>query len=266
MKNLIQQAAEAKKQIADKERAMNSELELLEKQYSEISNFYWDAIRKLEDEKHEKLSAIKRQKRELRDSQNAFAEQMHQPIEQLEKVLMLIGHSKRENEKDLSLKPYSQYGTVEEVATLIDNEYLNLRVFIYSNNKPKNKYTLCIAGQSFFWGEPLIKYPFSYGSGLSWSSNSPSILITLKDAPTAEELMAWWEKNKNRSFWNEQGHNDLVNLYEWVLENCNTYEWQLEYLLDRKDYWENRYSHGTDKPEYKEVLKAIKKLKMKEPA
>ncbi len=41
---------------------------------------------------------------------------------------------------------------------------------------------------------------------------------------------------------------------------------ELEYLLDRKDYYENRYSRGTEKEEYKQVLKDIKKLKIQEPA
>ncbi len=264
MKNLIKEAAEAKKQIADKERVMKAELELLEKHHSEISDFYWKAIRKLEDEKHEKVLAIERLKKDFIESQSAFFEQTQEPISKLKTVLSLIKHSKREDEKDLSLKQHSRHGMVEEVAALVDNQYLNLRVLIYTNDKPKNKYTLCIAGRSFFSG--VIEYPFAYGSGLSFDDYSPSILVILKEAPTVEELVAWYEKNKSRQFWNEQEHNEVVNLYEWVLENCNTYEWRLEYLLDRKDYWENRYSHGTNKPEYKEVLKAIKRLKMKEPA
>ena len=264
MKNLIKEAAEAKKQIANKERAIKAELELLEKRHSEISDFYWKAIRKLEDEKHEKVSAIERLKKEVRENQSAFFEQTQEPISKLKTVLSLIEHSKREDKKDLSLKPHSRHGIVEEVAVLVDNQYLNLRVLIYTNDKSKNKYTLCIAGRSFFSG--VIKYPFAYGSSLSFDIHSPSILVILKEAPTVEELVVWYGKNKCRQFWNEQEHNEVVNLYEWVLENCNTYEWQLEYLLDRKDYWENRYSHGTDKPEYKQVLKAIKRLKMKEPA
>lgn len=260
MNNLIKEASKAKKLIADKKCAMISEIEMLDKKYSEVEDFYYKEIRKLESEKYEKILAIEQQKQLLRDIQSSFFEKMNEPIIQFEKVLLLIDHTKRENEKDLTLEPYSRYGTVEEVSTLIDNEYLNLRVFIYNNKKPKNKYTICIAGKSFFWNRELTKYPYSYSCRLDWPSISPSILIELKDASSVEELILWWEKNKKRSFWNEKEHNELVNLYKWTLENCNTYEWELEYLLYKKRYYEERVYRGTEKPEYEEILKALNEL------
>ncbi len=61
----------------------------------------------------------------------------------------------------------------------------------------------------------------------------------------------------------KEEYDKLIKDYEWVLANCNTKEWEMEYLLSQKHYWENQVSNGESDPQYKIIMKQIAKLKNK---
>lgn len=84
----------------------------------------------------------------------------------------------------------SQYAEqyVESLGYLLDDDMLKVKIFIVGNRKPKNKYTLAAIGRSVF-GEPLIKFPQSYGLEISFEeSRHNSLEMILRDAATPAEL------------------------------------------------------------------------------
>lgn len=261
---LIKDAALAKEEIKVKECLLKTETDKLKKERSKIFNEYHDKIRKLEDERSDRLYAIDNKIDKIVDNATIEFAELSKPIHELNKILYLMHIYNREiNEpSDLQLIPSNtRYGNeiyVEEIDTLLNDSYMNLRVYVFENRKPKNKYILCIAGVSIFWDDKIIKYPYAYGCDPDFDKST--LKIQIKDAPTKEELIEWWNRNKTRAFWNSEEHAEVVKQYEWVKENCNTPEWQMAYLLKRKDYYENRVSHGVETPEYKAILKQIKKL------
>lgn len=261
---LIKDAASAKEAVKVKERLWKIETDKLNKERSKISNEYYDKIRKLEDERSDKLYEIDKTIKKFEDDANIEFTELSKPIHELNKILSLmhIYNGEINEPSDLQLIPSNtRYGNeiyVEEIDTLLNDSYMNLRVYVFENRKPKNKYTLCIAGVSIFWDDKIIKYPYAYGCDLDFDKST--LKIQIKDAATKEDLIEWWNRNKTRAFWNSEEHAEVVKQYEWVKENCNTPEWQMAYLLKRKDYYERQVSHGVETPEYKAILKQIKNL------
>lgn len=263
MNKIIEAANKAKEQIKTKNLLLESETKKLQSEKYEIASHYRDKIWQLERQKREKEYEIENKIAELDIAAKAEFTELRKPIKELKKIVSLM-HLLKQGKQDLNLVAYNYYygdkKYVELVDTLVDDKCLNLRVYMYENRKPKNKYTLCLAGASIFYDNDLINYPHDYGCDIHFENRNVSIIVNLKEAPTKQELLNWWNKNKNRTFWNSEEHAELVKLYEWVKENCNTDEWELAYLFDRKDYYENHYSRGTETEEYKEVIKQIERL------
>jgi len=142
---------------------------------------------------------------------------------------------------------------------LKNDEFAKIQTFIYENDKPKNKYTLCIIGKTIFNKKLIEKIPYYYGLGVH--DEDTNIRAWLRDAPTKEELIKWIDKKKDvlKDFLEE--HKAVEKEYKEVIESTKTKDWQKAYWESRKDYYENFYSHGTETDEYKHVLGELKKLK-----
>ena len=61
-----------------------------------------------------------------------------------------------------------------------------------------------------------------------------------------------------------QKHKTLETEYTKAIEIfVESKEWELEYLLSEKKYYETEYSHGTEKEEYKEICRQIENFNKK---
>jgi|ERR1035437_9031863 hypothetical protein len=264
MNNIISEAKEAQSKIDKRNTEIESILEKSESVYCEREENLQKAINILQDEKRTLYNNFSNEKDLTKHKLKNDVEALFSPIEKYNRIIELIGVSKQE--KDLNFKVTGVSG-YKEFYKIIDSplndDFLNLKVVIYNNVKPKNKYSLVLVGRSIFGRrENLIKYPYSYRCDLRIEPGA-NIETTLKDAPTIEELEAFWQKIKTKEFSFTPEHNKLVEDYKWVLNNCQTKEWQLEYWLQRKEEVAN-WSHGKDTKEYKEALKEINKFKNKE--
>jgi hypothetical protein len=146
------------------------------------------------------------------------------------------------------------------IDTLIKDQYKHINVYIVTNKKPTNKFTLYAVGYSIFLNQskPLIKFPNQhYVSGIH--EEHANIHIPLKDAPTEKELLNWYNKNKSKIM-DLTEHEQLEKEYEEALTLSKNRSWQILYLENQKHYYENHVYQGKDSPEYKEILAKLKSL------
>lgn len=179
-------------------------------------------------------------------------------IAQVKRILAFKAIAKKPVDLSFEVKTYHSI-TIELIDT-IKTSCLELRVYIYENGKPKNKYALVVIGKSIFgYNEKLGKFPRSYG--LRLNDHGANICLAFKDSPTVESLKEYYDKNKAkllRDFLTQQA--ELEKEYEAVQRDCNTPEWERLYWENEKEYYEKHYSRGTETEEYKAVLRELKKL------
>ncbi len=165
----------------------------------------------------------------------------------------------KKGEKDYSKErekiPY------KEIATIKNDEYALIKVFITDNRKPKNKFSLIVVGKTIFNADVLKRR--HYGYGIDCLSNGDNIKQTLKDMPTKEELLTYFEKHKSNILkeYLEEHKKAEQEYIEAIEKTKDNKKWEIAYYEDLKDYYENHYCRGTETKEYKEVIKKLKDLK-----
>jgi hypothetical protein len=126
---------------------------------------------------------------------------------------------------------------VNPIATLREDKYNKIYLYILPNKKPTNRFTLKIEGYS-----PL-------GNERNWHGER-----AVKDAPTQEALIEYAKKNidKIRAVL-PSNLDELASEYELAVELLKDKDWWILYLADRKNYYAEHYSGGTTTPEYKDL-------------
>lgn len=181
-------------------------------------------------------------------------------INQVKRVLLLKKIYKNPLDLFFEVKSYrDKY--IELIDTLIKTKCIELRVYIYENDKPKNKYTLAVIGNSIFvdFDYKLIDLPRFYG--LRINDNGSNISLCLKDNSTIENLKEYYHKNKDK-FLKEllNQHAEIEKEYESVQKYYNTTAWEQLYWENEKEYYEKEVCGGTETEEYKIILKELAKL------
>lgn len=259
--DIIKQANHASKEIARINKEEDIHEELLDKQRTKAFYKYQDQIDKIRSEQREVEREFEEKKEKLNKEATDEIMELRPAVEKLKRILELMEITKREK-PSLKLKANNRGKEIILIDEPRKDQYIRLYVYIYENDKPKNKYSLAIVGKHIFNSDmlPRESYPTSYFKPY-FENNNASFTVNIKDAPTKEELIKFYEKADKNGLWVSGHFANLVKEYEFVLENCNTPEWEKEYLLDQKDYYENRYSNGIAQPEYKKVIKRLKALK-----
>jgi hypothetical protein len=98
--------------------------------------------------------------------------------------------------------------TLEDLGLLINDEYLSISLFIVSNEKPVNCYSLVAMGHSLFY-KYRLDYPFIITQiktdSTSWQNavyvsggNSPKLDLTIKTSSDIDSLKVWADKNRSK--------------------------------------------------------------------
>ena len=143
------------------------------------------------------------------------------------------------------------------------DDYKQIGVWIVPNGKPKNKFALIVRGWSLFAHNETLgldKYRNSYVSGVNEKPHA-TIGATLREGPAEAELQAWYAKHKPGLITAYLVEHAMMEApYREAQGLLDNPAWLRLYLEDRKDDYENRYSHGTEQPEYKAVLAELAAL------
>lgn len=116
-------------------------------------------------------------------------------------------------------------GEVAPWGTFYQNRYMLIRLYVYKNGKPKNKYTLAAYGVTLLpansWqvDNPLILAPCNYGVKLYGSETGLrfNVATIVKDAPTLEDLKAYYSKHKDKILKEFlQEHKELIEEIEQI--------------------------------------------------
>lgn len=245
------------------------------KEENKLQEKYLELESNLREKKSKELQVInKKEEREYRDY-NKKIESLSEPLKIKDKVISFI---RINNEtKNYSIKTPEVYeydylrspqGFIEgdkqkifynPLIVLVDDDFKKVLLYSTNNRKPKNKFSLIAVGSSIFSDKKLIKIPYSYG--LNANIDNSNIRTLIKDFPTEEELKEYLNKNKKRilkDFLVE--HEKIEKEYKDLEPLFDSKEWKIAFLEDEKDYYENRYSHGTETEEYKKVCNKLKEL------
>jgi len=174
------------------------------------------------------------------------------------------GEIKRVLKDNCSCYPEKEKVYLTPIDILHEDKNLILKVFIGDNDKPKNKKTLFVLGDSSLksnhYESKVLKFPHEYGIR-THEENAP-IRHLIKDLPTEKGLKAYYEKNKSKilkSFIEE--HKNAVAELEEVRKNTDSKEWKILFLEDKKENFENRHSNYENEDSYKKVVAELEALK-----
>lgn len=146
------------------------------------------------------------------------------------------------------------------IDTIKDDKYAKIQIFITDNGKPKNKFSLSVAGHMIF-PEEIIKPPYNYS--YNFNTDHTNIIMTMADRPTRKELKAYYERNGKGILKQFLAELEKVEQeYENIIANTDNKQWEIIYWNNEKDYYENHYRGETERPEYRQVIKKLKELKM----
>lgn len=255
-------------------KANNNILDEGEKKYysrvEEIKGNYHKLKKELEEKEKAEIKNIRDKFETLKQNIGTFKKESEEKIMDYNLILklMLINPELNKNHKvyeyDYINKNYEagkQKILYNSIDSLIDTKYIFLDVYIVDNNKPKNRKSLIVTGNTIF-NKEILNIPYDYG--ITTLIDYANVKTKIKDFPSEKLALQYYQKNKHKllkDFLIE--HKEIEQLYEEVIENTKSTEWQLEILEHQKNYYEKRYHKGTEKPEYKEIIKQINKLKGK---
>ena len=278
-------AQEELSKIKDEDDKQNK---VLDAEHNAVFNKFWDQEQEVSRKKRIAERALQK-KRDIHREKIQNREKLHvEKIQAYKRILTFMEISKDGQDTNFEVckfdYPRDEKGEVirvlegncwcyperieipyESLATLKNDKYAKIQAFIVENNKPKNKYSLIIVGKSIFREKLFsnkLDYPYWYGLRCRTSCNN--IAVGVKDRPTKEELVAYFEKNRDKMLKDYfEEHQQIEKEYEEIIEQTANRRWELAYWEDKKDYYENHYVNGTETKEYKAVLKKLKALTSK---
>jgi len=274
----------AKREIERLNRISKDKLSKLDKLKTQTENRYYRLERTLRNKKEKELNKITKQRNKIEEKRKLETEPLYKKWKEFNRIIQFIETSKKE--RDLNIEVYNydypknnkgevirtkngNYPEKEKIyinpiSILKDDNFYKIAIYIYNNRKPKNKYTLCVIGRSIFDSKEILS--LGRGGYLSDINENGNFKGVLKELPEKKDLIDWFKKNKNKVF-KEQIKiiEEVIKEYQGVLRNINSNKWEIAYLENKKDYYENHYSGGIEKQEYLEVIyKLIKLTKGKE--
>lgn len=251
---VLQEANEKLEKIRNKQ-------EISDKAISELKNAAysrkWEREKEVQDKFCEELGMIEKKNKQIIDHFNAISESSHNVISEYEKIIEnmdIINRGKTLQKPAVySIKWRDEHKYYEPTDIIQENEYAFVYAYIVENDKPKNKFSLVIIGNSIFDLPQLRK-------GYMASCNTdeyPSIEIKVKDLPTAEEALKYYQKNSgNVKKEIYETLNECAKFYEEVKKLYQQKEWKIKYLENKKNYY-SIFMDRTDYPEYTEKYKTI---------
>lgn len=224
---------------------------------------YRDLIYELEKEQADKERAIKDEQKQVIDKIRKDQEPFVMIRDEFKKIVeyFLIIRKNNTTFKKPIVKDYIRGSKIvyEPFEVIIDDEYKTISAYIINNNKPVNKYTLAIIGNTVFNGEVMeLKYDHS----IPGTSNNANIAILIKSASSKENLIEWYLKKCSKQITEMLNKFNIAQReYKEAKRLYKEKEWQIAFLKHRKFYYEHHYSHGTDTDEYKEIIDQLTILK-----
>ena len=192
---------------------------IFNKEHEKISDKFWKLEKTLNSEKQNVLESLREKRKQFENKIEKEKEPFCLQISEFKRVINFMELIKDSDKsldfdvyyygykKDNQGKEITHYKTkegnwkylekdkipYEPIAVIKNDEYASIKAFIVDNGKPKNKFSLVVVGKTIF-NEKLCKKNYDYGC--HFRSYRDNINSLLRDAPTKEELLTYFEKIK----------------------------------------------------------------------
>ena len=263
MLEIIEQYIKNEKEIEKLQNDLRNEEERKNNKIYELRySIYSDKINALEKERDEKIININQHFEEMHEKPtNQKIEKLSDVVNQVNKILALIEIA-RDGDKSIKFEVYCYIDgrkvSVKPIDTLYKDEFADIGVFIERNRKPKNCFSLFIAGNTIF-NETILDLSKNYLGFIN--DNYVTYSYILKDNHIKEELLNYYEKNKEklRTAFLEK-YDPVKKEYLAAVKLNENKEWIKLFLEKKKEYYENHCSRGEELEEYKEIIKELKHI------
>jgi hypothetical protein len=215
-----------------------------------IEEAYRDKINALEAEKSEKVGGARATRNTKLEVIKGQRETLKEVIERYRRILKLMG----------LYKDNPTRGSIDNPVKILHEDVHSMFVLRIAqagrySRTTVNNFSLHLEGKSIFH------------NFFSYSDFNFSGVIVIKRAPSEKALIEYMNRPQNlKRIIGMLPMYKLATLekeYLEAIELLKEVKWQIQYLEFRRHYYEHNVSHGTENPEYKEILKQIQKLKTK---
>lgn len=273
--NLISKYKEAQEQLSILYEKRREQIQESIKKTTDIEYSYRDKIHDLEREKRDKIYAVENSLEKFKEKINKKILPYSDIANKVKHIVSLIDCDVTPH--DVEVFYYSSYDKngkyigqknkiyVSPIKNIFKDEFNTISLFIVPNGNSVNKYSLVIRGNTPF--RDYLKENIGYGYINYVNESYSSIRITVKTAEEEQTLIDYANRPQNlKRILNKIPIDKLKKLSEEYKEAKKLFEqkeWKILYLKDRKYYYENHYSRGTETDEYKEVIKKLEELENK---
>lgn len=177
-------------------------------QYRLKWDVYQDKIRALEKERDTAIEQVKSKAEIEAENKTSQINMLYEPIAQVKRILQLLRLKPktltqvdpekvkvRDTHWRNNKQPYK-----EDLGYFVNEEFLNIKLFIVTNEKPTNCYSLIAYGYCLFYDNDnrIMKVPHGYVQGAYYSDGYPNIEAIIRESPNTEDLKTWLGKNRSK--------------------------------------------------------------------
>lgn len=207
MESALQLLADAKS-ASNKISKLRSQKDKVNEKHDKIKQKIWsdenDEKNQLEKKyNNQRSKADDENEKTVKDFDNSI-DTLYNSVSNVEKTIYFLRKVTKENTFDASqIKGYQRYGQKGDVSRLYahNEEFLKLSYVTYETDRPKNKFALCIVGQSNFGSHDssdlegrILDLPYTYGCHLQKDGNA-NIMRLVKHLPTKEDVKEYAKNN-----------------------------------------------------------------------
>lgn len=163
---------------------------------------YRARFRKLQEEQDARIKSVVDKAEAIIQKKGQLIAELAEPVDQVKRILELM---KLDTKKKLAIDDADimirNNHYKEALGPVVNDDYLKAKIYILENDKPKNKYSLCIFGKCLF-GEDILRLPRSYGLP-GYQHEHYDLMILLRDFPSVAEAKAWLVRTNVNQEWLE---------------------------------------------------------------
>lgn len=204
------------------EKIKDAEHEKYTTAHDKLLGIYWDKERDLEKEKNLQLKSLSDIYDKKREEKDLEIKQLYTVISEVKKIITFLKIDTSKNiDIPVAIKTYRDDVHIESIGVLFDDDFLKINAFIFSNDKPVNKFSLALLGKTLF-PKSVMDLPYSYGLPSFHDEYDFGLKAIIKDAMSVDALKRYFDKMKDKLAdkytvgykENRQKYDDIISKYK----------------------------------------------------
>jgi hypothetical protein len=244
------------------------QISIIESEQEKIEEEKSNAIRDIKDRYDKTIDDLQRQKytetSKISEEMSAIKKQNNEKIAELSDarktldrtILFLKASNEKQDTDKFEIRPYDRYSNEKYLEKIEEyhDECSTIRMYIVSNDRPKNKYSIIVAGKTILASEKILSRRYSYGVGVH--DKDANMLTLVRCFATIDEAKKYHSthpiRNVLKDFFEEYD-----SVYKEYAEVCSKYSASdfAVFLRERfeefwkssrsQEYWAKKYGIPT---------------------